>query len=183
MKNYSIIAFLLLLIGFAACEEFLEENPKTQVTEIISLVRLQLKLVLNNLSMAFTLANWWTINDRRWSWFATVPADEFNHTLSYDVEGQEYDNHDFNASQFNLFRQWDYVWWPIARANTFFSHYDDLEENYGAKWTKLKNFKGQALFFRARNFFLGLEMYGPMPLVTISPDGENLSQQHCSSTL
>ena len=33
MKNYSIIAFLLLLIGFAACEKFLEEDPKTQVTE------------------------------------------------------------------------------------------------------------------------------------------------------
>ena len=179
MKNYSIIAFLLFLIGFAACEEFLEEDPKTQVTEDNFFGETATEAGIEQFINGIYPANWWTINDRRWSWFATVPADEFNHTLSYDVEGQEYDNHDFNPSQFNLFRQWDYVWWPIARANSFFSHYDDLEANYGAKWTKLKNFKGQALFFRARNFFLGLEMYGPMPLVTDRPDGTN----HPNSTI
>ncbi len=173
MKNYSIIVFILFLIGFAACEEFLEEKPKTQVTEDNFFGETATEAGIEQYINGIYPGNWWTINDRRWSWFATVPADEFNHTLSYDVEGQEYDNHDFNASQFNLFRQWDYVWWPIARANTFFSHYDDLEAAYGAKWTKLKNFKGQALFFRARNFFLGLEMYGPMPLVTVAPDGAN----------
>lgn len=176
MKKYSIIVFLIFLIGligFAACEEFLEETPKTLVTETNFFGETASEAGIEQFINGIYPGNWWTMNDRRWSWFATVPADEFNHTLSYDVEGQEYDNHDFNASQFNLFRQWDYIWWPIARANTFFFYYDDLVENYGDKWTKLENFKGQALFFRARNFFLGLEMYGPIPLVTEAPSGEN----------
>ena len=114
------------------------------------------------------------MQDRRWSWFATVAADDFNHTLSFDVEGQEYDNHDFNASQFNFFRQWDYIWWPIGRVNTFTSHYDYLKETYGPKWAKLENFKGQALFFRAYNYFIGVQAWGPIPLVTIAPDGKKL---------
>ncbi len=174
MKKYSsIIIFLIFLIGFAACEKFLEEDPKTLVTEENFFGETATEAGIEQFINGIYPGNWWTINDRRWSWFATVPADDFDHTLSYDVEGQEYDNHDFNPSQFNLFRQWDYVWWPIARANTFFSYYDDLVANYGDKWTKLENFKGQALFFRAYNFFLGLQMYGPMPLVTDPPDGKS----------
>lgn len=34
MKKYSsFIVFLIFLIGFVACEKFLEEEPKTLVTE------------------------------------------------------------------------------------------------------------------------------------------------------
>lgn len=173
MKKYFIIVFLIFLVGFVACEKFLEESPKTQVTESNFFGENATEEGVEQFINGIYPGNWWTINDRRWSWFATVPADEFNHTLAYDVEGQEYDNHDFNASQFNIFRQWDYIWWPIARANTFFSHYDYLEEIYGNKWTKLENFRGQALFFRAYNYFIGVQMWGPIPLVTTAPDGKN----------
>jgi len=33
MKKYFIIVFVLSLIGFVACEDFLAEEPKTTVTE------------------------------------------------------------------------------------------------------------------------------------------------------
>jgi hypothetical protein len=173
MKKYFIIIFLILLIGTIACEKFLEEEPKTLVTEGNFFGATATEDGVEQFINGIYPGNFWTIQDRRWSWFATVPADEFNHTLAYDVEGQQYDNHDFNASQFNFFRQWDYIWWPTARANTFFSHYDYLKENYGDKWTKLENFKGQALFFRAYNYFIGVQMWGPIPLVTTAPDGKN----------
>jgi hypothetical protein len=57
--------------------------------------------------------------------------------------------------------------------------YENLEENHGEEWTKLKWFKGQALFFRAYNYFMGLQMWGPIPLVLTPPDGSN----HTNSTV
>jgi len=173
MKKYFIIIFLILLIGSIACEEFLEENPKTLVTEGNFFGATATEEGIEQFINGIYPGNFWTIQDRRWSWFATVPADEFNHTLAFDVEGQEYDNHDFNETQFNIYRQWNYIWWPTGRANTFFSHYEGLQERFGDRWTKLENFKGQALFFRAYNFFIGVQMWGPIPLVTEAPSGAN----------
>ncbi len=176
MKKYFIITFLILLIGMmgiVACEDFLEEEPKTLVTEGNFFGSTATEEGVEQFINGIYPSNFWTIQDRRWSWFATVPADDFNHTLAFDAEGQEYDQHDFNDTQFNIFRQWNYVWWPMGRANTFFSHYDELQEQYGERWTKLENFKGQALFFRAYNYFLGVQMWGPIPLLTTPPDGQN----------
>jgi len=42
------------------------------------------------------------------------------------------------------------------------------------KWTKLNNFKGQALFLRAAYYFFGVQMWGSLPLVTTAPDAANL---------
>ena len=174
MKNYySIIVFLIFLIGFTACEEFLEENPKTLVTEENFFGETATEEGVEQFINGIYPANFWTIQDRRWSWFATVAADGFNHTLAFDGEGQEYDQHSFNPTQYNIYRQWSYIWWPIGRTNVFFSYYDDLQERYGDKWTKLENWKGQALFYRAYNFFIGVQMWGPIPLITIPPDGKN----------
>jgi len=173
MKKYFIFGFLLILLGFVACEKFLEEEPKTLVTEENFFGASASEEGVEQFINGIYPGNFWAINDRRWSWFATVAADEFDHTLAFDGEGQEYDRHDFNPTQFNIFRQWNYVYWPIGRTNTFLSHYDDLDASFGDKWTKLKNFKGQALFFRAYNYFTGVQMWGPIPLVTIAPDGNN----------
>ena len=173
MKKYFIIGFLILLIGFIACEDFLLEEPKTLVTTENFFGPNATEAGVEQFINGIYPARFWTIQDRRWSWIATVPADGFNHTLAYDVEGQQYDNHDFDPSQFNIFRQWDYIWWPIARVNTFESYYPYLEETYGNKWTKLKRFKGEALFHRAYNYFIGVQMWGPIPLVTVAPDGKN----------
>ena len=174
MKKYFIVIFFSILIGALACEEFLEEEPKTLVTEPNFFGDEATEAGIEQFINGIYPGNWWTINDRRWSWFSTVPADEFNQSLSgpgYDAEGVQYDRHDFNATQFNIYRQWNYIWWPTARANTFMYYYDDLQARFGSRWTKLKNFKGQALFFRAYNFFTGVQMWGPIPLVTTKPDG------------
>jgi starch-binding outer membrane protein, SusD/RagB family len=176
MKKYFIIVFFTILLGAFACEEFLEEEPKTLVSETNFFETNATEAGVEQFINGIYPGNWWTINDRRWSWFATVPADEFNQSLSgpgFDGEGVEYDHHAFNETQFNIYRQWNYIWWPTARANTFLSHYPNLEANFGDRWTKLENFKGQALFFRAYNFFTGVQMWGPIPLVTTKPDGKN----------
>src|SRR5688572_14817925 len=176
MKKYFIIVFFTILLGAFACEEFLEEEPKSLVTEGNFFGANATEVGVEQFINGIYPGNWWTINDRRWSWFATVPADEFNQSLSgpgFDAEGVEYDHHSFNPSQFNIYRQWNYIWWPTGRANTFLSYYDDLQTRFGDRWTKLENFKGQALFFRAYNFFTGVQMWGPIPLVTTKPDGKN----------
>ncbi len=176
MKKYFAIAFFTILLGVFACEEFLEEEPKTLVTENNFFGATATEAGTEQFINGIYPGNWWAINDRRWSWFATVPADEFNQSLSgpgFDAEGVQYDQHDFDETQFNIYRQWNYIWWPTARANTFMSYYDDLEARFGDRWTKLKNFKGQALFFRAYNFFVGVQMWGPIPVVTSKPDGSN----------
>lgn len=173
MKKYFVIIFFTLLAGVFACEEFLEEEPKTVVTEGNFFGANATESGTEQFINGIYPGNWWAINDRRWTWFATVPADDFNHTLSFDVEGQEYDNHHFTESHFNIYRQWNYIWWPTGRANTFLAYYDDLKTRFGDRWTKLDNFKGQALFFRAYNFFIGVQMWGPIPAVTVKPDGKN----------
>jgi starch-binding outer membrane protein, SusD/RagB family len=173
MKKYFIIIFFTILIGALACEEFLEENPKTVVAETNFFGPQATEAGIEQFVNGIYPGNWWAINDRRWTWFATVPADEFNHTLSFDVEGQQYDNHHFTESDFNIYRQWNYIWWPAGRANTFLAYYDDLKTRFGDRWTKLDNFKGQALFFRAYNFFIGVQMWGPIPAVTVKPDGNS----------
>ena len=173
MKKYFIIVFVISLIGFMACEDFLTEEPKTTVTEANFFGPDATEDGIEQFINGIYPARFWTIQDRRWSWLATVPADGFNHTLAYDVEGQQYDDHFFEPSQFNIFRQWDYMWWPIARVNTFESYYDYLDESYGTKWTKLKRFRGEALFHRAFSYFIGVQMWGPVPLITVAPDGKN----------
>lgn len=176
MKKYFIIVFFSILFAAFACEEFLEEDPKSVVSEGDFFGAAATESGVEQFINGIYPGNWWTINDRRWSWFATVPADEFNQSLSgpgFDAEGVQYDNHEFDESQFNLYRQWNYIWWPTARANTFMHYYPDLQARFGDRWSKLDNFKGQALFFRAYNFFIGVQMYGPIPLVTSKPDGTN----------
>jgi hypothetical protein len=173
MKKYIIIVFVLSLIGFVACEDFLAEQPKTTVTEANFFGPDATQDGVEQFINGIYPARFWTIQDRRWSWFATVPADEFNHTVAYDVEGQQYDEHFFEPSQFNIFRQWDYLWWPIARVNTFDSYYQYLETTYGSKWANLKRFRGEALFHRAFNYFIGVQMWGPIPLILVAPDGKN----------
>ena len=176
MKRYFIIVFFTILACAFACEEFLEEEPKTLVTEGNFFGEQATEAGVEQFINGIYPGNWWTINDRRWSWFSTIPADDFNQSLSgpgYEPEGVEYDHHDFNATQFNIYRQWNYIWWPTARANTFMYHYPFLEERFGDRWQKLPFFKGQALFFRAYNFFIGVQMWGPIPLVTEKPSGAN----------
>jgi hypothetical protein len=124
MKKYFIIIFFTILIGALACEEFLEETPHTQVPEQDFFGSGATEAGIEQFINGIYPGNWWTINDRRWSWFATVPADEFNQSLSgpgFDAEGVQYDHHDFNETQFNIYRQWKYIWWPTARATTFMS--------------------------------------------------------------
>jgi len=174
MKKYIIIAFLILLIGAIACEKFLEEEPKALVTEENFFGPTATEAGIEQFINGIYPMSFWTVNDRRWAWFATVPADDFDHTLAFDGEGQEYDRHDFNSSQFNIFRQWNYVYWPVAKANTFLAHYEDLVAMNSEKWTKLNNFKGQALFLRAAYYFFGVQMWGSLPLVTTAPDAANL---------
>jgi len=174
MKKYIIIAFLILLFGAIACEKFLEEEPKTLVTEENFFGATATEAGIEQFINGIYPMSFWTVNDRRWGWFATAPADDFDHTLAFDGEGQEYDRHDFNGTQFNIFRQWNYVYWPVAKANTFFAHYDDLVSMYGDKWTKLTRFRGEALFLRAAYYFFGVQMWGSLPLVTTRPDATNL---------
>lgn len=126
MKKYFIIVFFTILLGAFACEEFLEEEPKTLVTEGNFFGANATEAGVEQFINGIYPGNWWTLNDRRWSWFSTVPADEFNQSLSgpgFDGEGVEYDHHAFNETQFNIYRQWNYIWWPTARANTFMFHY------------------------------------------------------------
>ncbi len=177
MKKYIV---LILIVAFSSCsEEFLTETNKSDITQENFFGSKTSQIGVEQFINGIYIADIWTIWDRRYPWFAEVPADGFNHSTSFDAEGQEYDQHFFNPEQYNVFRNWCYIWWPIGRANLFLSEYDFLEENFGAKWDRLKWFKGQALFFRAYYYFLGVRAWGPIPLVLDPPDGSN----HTNSTV
>lgn len=117
--------------------------------------------------------NKWGVWDRRYFWFTVVPADGFRHTTAFDAEGQEYDNHNFNSGQFNVFRMWNYTWWPVGRSNGYLANHDQLFESHGDSWTKLNRFKGEALFFRAYWHFFGVQAFGEIPLALDAPAGSN----------
>jgi starch-binding outer membrane protein, SusD/RagB family len=170
MKKIISIIFIVVL---SSCSDFLTENVKTDITQENYFGPNTSEIAIEQFINGIYISDIWTIWDRRYPWFAEVPADGFNHSTSFDAEGQEYDQHFFNPEQYNIFRQWCYIWWPIGRANLFLSQYDFLEQNYGNQWARLKWFKGQALFFRAYYYYIGVVAWGEIPLVLDPPDGRN----------
>ncbi len=69
---------------------------------------------------------------------------------------------------------WNYVHWPIGRANSYLANHEQLVELHGDRWTKLNRFRGEALFLRAFWWFFGVQAFGEIPLVVDQfPDGQN----------
>lgn len=170
MKKYII---LFLIVGFFGCQDFLEETIKSDITQELYFGPNTSEIAVEQFVNAIYQSNIWAMWDRRWPWFAEVPADGFNHSTGFDVEGQEYDQHNFNPEQYNIFRNWCYIWWPVGRVNALMANMDYLEETFGNQWSRLPWIKGQALFHRAYSYFIGIIGWGEIPLVLDPPDGRN----------
>jgi hypothetical protein len=164
--NKYITWILIASLAFAsACEDFLEEMPKQDPTRDGFFGPNTSEDAVEQLVNGIYASGLWGTWDRRFYWFTVAPADAFNHTVAYDTEGQEYDNHNFNSGQFNIFRMWNYTYWPIGRANSYLANHDQLVELHGDSWTRLDRFKGECLFHRAYWTFFGVQAFGEIPLV------------------
>ena len=174
MKKYIVLTFLLSLLISTACEDFLKEEPKGAPTVDGFFGPNTSEDAVEQLVNATYSSGIWATWDRRYYWFTVVPADGFNHTSAYDTEGQEYDNHNFSSGQFNIFRLFNYTYWPIGRANSYLANHDQLVDLHGDTWTKLNRFKGETLFQRAYWYFFGVQAFGEIPLVVDEfPEGKS----------
>jgi len=169
---YSGLIFLMLMLGSASCEDYLDKSPEASITE---------KDVYGNFTsfqgFVEEMYNCIMDPDKGGAWNKYLFADETLNNYPYN-----FDNGNYWGNETYFFgvtptpgtlasnttrdrRVWEYAWYAIAKANLALAKIDEEGLFQGTEEEK-KFIKGQALFFRGWFYFEICRYWGGMPYVT-----------------
>jgi len=161
-KSVIYIAILLLLIGFSACEDFLQNNPQGELTqEVFPSTTADAQLAVN--AVYATLRNWhfhsggFPILD-----FMSDDSHKGSNPNDQASTLNPYDDFTFTATQDGLDRWWSALYEGIKRANVVIEKVPLIDLS-----VPLKNrYIGEARFLRALYYFDLVRAWGGVPIVT-----------------
>ena len=157
--KYNLIAIALLGFSFSSCNDFLEQNPQTDLSEndfyktaddILSAVN----GAYSSLQEGDIYGNWYV--------FGEIPSDNTRNQLSGSVTTQnEFDQFYIDTQNSMIANFWKAAYKVINRTNTILGRIDGIEIN-----TELANrYKLECKFIRALMYFNLVRVYGDVPLV------------------
>lgn len=171
MKKILTTAFLFAgLMGMTSCDGFLDEEPKSSMTSAMY-YQTGDQIIANVNSLYRTGAPDFMANMTGAYRGSSASVQEMlTGYFKNDFEGQEQDY----AYARNLTRQentatsctkqsnsvWQYAYQAISRANGVLKYIDGIEMNGKAQY------KAEAQFFRALNYFYLVKVFGDVPMVT-----------------
>lgn len=157
--KYNLIAIALLGFSFSSCNDFLEQNPQTDLSEndfyktaddILSAVN----GAYSSLQENDIYGNWYV--------FGEIPSDNTRNQLSGSVTTQnEFDQFYIDTQNSMIANFWKAAYKVINRTNTVLGRIDGIDIN-----TDLANrYKLECKFIRALMYFNLVRVYGDVPLV------------------
>lgn len=157
--KYNLIAIALLGFSFSSCNDFLEQNPQTDLSEndfyktaddILSAVN----GAYSSLQENDIYGNWYV--------FGEIPSDNTRNQLSGSVTTQnEFDQFYIDTQNSMIANFWKAAYKVINRTNTVLGRIDGIDIN-----ADLANrYKLECKFIRALMYFNLVRVYGDVPLV------------------
>ncbi|WP_287621183.1 RagB/SusD family nutrient uptake outer membrane protein [Parabacteroides sp.] len=176
MKKILTTAILCAgLTGFTACDSFLDEEPKSSITDI-SYYKTEDQIIANVNSMYRTGATDFLANmTGAYRGSSASVSDMLTGYFSNDFGGQEVDcsyahsltrqDHTAMTCTYQTNNVWRYAYSVINRANGVIKNIGNVE------MTNASRYKAEAQFFRALNYFYLVKMFGDVPMITEPTEG------------
>lgn len=163
------------LASFTSCDGFLDEEPKSSLTDV-SYYKTEDQIVANVNSMYRTGAPSFLAGMTGAYRGSSVSVSEMlTGYFSNDFGGQEVDcNYALNLTRqqntqltcdYQTNSVWQNAYSVINRANGVLASIDDINMNNKAQY------KGEAQFYRALNYFYLVKMFGDVPMITTPTTG------------
>lgn len=167
IKNIQLLVVLasVLVLGFTSCLD-LEEKPESLL--VPSNFFTDLERVEAGVSSAFS--KYHSSHTTTQSWIAQVGADDFTtHKASNKEEFRQFDS--FSASPSNKWMyqyKWQPLWSTILSANAVINGWETAEANEA----ELRPVVASAHFIRALAYFDLVRLWGDLPLIVDTPNGQ-----------
>ena len=158
MKNLKYILVLIpILVGFAACSDYLERDPKTDTYLSYEMIFKDVRLAPGFLNNAYNDLPDGFNRSGSGSMFASA-CDEAKHSRSGDMI--QFFNNNAISITFNPDNVWSSMYAGIRKCNIFLKELDGLITQYNSiPVADRPNFRGQAYFLRAFFHFELLKRY------------------------
>lgn len=157
MKKYIFIS-IALAFGFTACSDFLELEPEFQVNETSFYKTAEdfETAVVGNYS---ELQN---IHDASYLYLAELTTDNAEITWTSPTTSEsESDEMNFTSTNSFVNTIWNLSFKTIIRSNTILEKIEDTDIDEGLK----TQYRGEAYFLRAYNYFHLVRLFGNLPIV------------------
>ena len=180
MKNIYITLFLII-IGFSACDSFLDQQPldiPTNAEDIFKKRSTAEKYLYNVYSFVPNYSKLTANGVAGEPWIcASDEADNgFNHTIV------QINNGSWNPGNIP-YDKWAFYWKGIREASYFMQNIEICEE---LDQNQIKQFYHEAKFLRAYYYFLLMRLYGPVPIlpneVSDDPNSNEIKEYKSRST-
>lgn len=157
--KYNLIATVLLGLGLSSCSDFLEQNPKDNLSEgDFFKTAADITSAVNGTYSALQGGNIYG----SWYVFGEIPSDNTRNQLSGSVTTQdEFDKFYIDTQNGMISGFWNEAYKTINRANTVLERIDGIAIDADLA----KQYKLECKFIRALMYFNLVRVYGDVPLV------------------
>lgn len=157
--KYKILNFVLAIFLFSSCNDFLELNPLSDLSEndfykTADDITSAVNGIYSGLQESNIYGNWYV--------FAEIPSDNTRNQLSGSVTSQnEFDQFYIDTQNSYISDFWAAAYNVINRANTVLGRIDGIDINEALA----SQYKLECKFIRSLMYFNLVRVYGDMPLV------------------
>ncbi len=179
MKKVLYILVLSLIVGLSACNDFLNEDPKSNVS--VESFYKNSNHVRSSLNAVYAAA-FSDVNSCNWVWLNEVTADDIAVYVN-TTQGPVADR--VALEQVNYHSELQYFKSAWASAYVTISRANELLERTNLTDSVSRSYKADARFWRAFSYFNLVRWFGDVPLITsiVRPERANFYSKRDSSTL